>query len=152
MSRSPMIQVTNPVPIMLVKKYLTYMSNLVLLQQVSGSSEFSSIHISFISMGPPCSWLYWKCQGIMCFYKYKVSITTKFLMMKWKTGPCDRSKAYISDRIAANLASTPLIPQQNVHTHHLSIYTCKHIIQSQNKSSHHLISNPYFLLPFLLCT
>ena len=59
----------------------------------------------------------------MCFYKYKVSITTKFLMMKWKTGPCDRSKAYISDRIAANLASTPLIPQQKCsHTPFIYIY------------------------------
>ncbi|KAK4562490.1 hypothetical protein RGQ29_005118 [Quercus rubra] len=36
----------------------------------------------------------------MCFYKYKVSITTKFLMMKWKTGPLsspsiDVPKGYI---------------------------------------------------------
>ena len=84
----------------------------------------------------------------MCFYKYKVSITTKFLMMKWKTGPCDRSKAYISDRIAANLASTPLIPQQKCsHTPFIYIYMQtyhpkpKQVLTSSDIKS--LLSSPF---------
>ena len=91
--------------------------------------------------------------GHIIFRKYRVSITTNFLMICWKTGPCDPLNAYDSDRSPDNFPSTPPIPhKRNIHTHHSSIYTRKHIIHSQNKPSHPLISNSYFLLSFLLCT
>ena len=75
--------------------------------------------------------------------KYTVSITAKFLMMNWKTGPGDPSNACLS-------YNPNQLPLCQFFTHSIHLYICTHISsKSKTKSSHPLISNPYFLLLFV---
>ena len=69
---------------------------------------------------------------LSCTVKYTVSITAKFLMMNWKTGPCDPSNAYVYHTTPANFLYARF-------SHILFIYIYAHTYHQNPKPSLHIL-------------